>query len=125
MEKSLLKISGIIAVVLGIFYSITIVMAIVGIPLIIGGSRMMGYANLSDSELHDKKDSILGWSIFFFFFTVIGGVLGLVFYLTMDNGAFSKKSDYMDEIRKLDDLRKQGIISNEEYEAKKKKILDI
>jgi uncharacterized membrane protein HdeD (DUF308 family) len=125
MEKSLLKISGIIAVVLGIFYSITIVMAIVGIPLIIGGSRMMGYANLSDSELRDKKDSILGWSIFFFFFTVIGGVLGLVFYLTMDNGAFSKKSDYMDEIRKLDDLRKQGIISNEEYEAKKKKILDI
>jgi phosphate/sulfate permease len=126
MEKSLLKISGIIATVLGIIYSVTIIGAIVGIPLIIGGSKMMGYANLSDSELNEKKDSILGWSIFFFFFTVIGGVLGLVFYLTMDSNIFTaKKSNYIDELKKLDELRKQGIISDKEYEAKKKKILDI
>jgi phosphate/sulfate permease len=125
MEKALLKISGIIACIIGVFFCITIIGMIVGVPLIVGGSTMIGYSNLSDEEVMTKKSSILGWSIFFFFFTFIGGVLGIVFYFTMDNKVFTKKNDYIDEIKKLDELRKQGIISDAEYEAKKKKILDI
>ncbi len=125
MEKSLLKISGIIAIVLGIFMCITIFLAIVGIFLIIGGSTMMGYTKLSDKEIVNKKNSILGWSIFFLFFSFISGVLGLIFYFTMDNNVFQKKTDYVTEIKKLDEIRKQGLISEEEYTAKKKKILDI
>jgi phosphate/sulfate permease len=125
MEKALLKISGIIACIIGVFCCITIIGLIVGVPLIIGGSTMIGYSNLSDEEVMAKKSSILGWSIFFFFFTFIGGVLGIIFYFTMDNKVFAKKNDYIDEIKKLDELRKQGIISDAEYEAKKKKILDI
>jgi len=125
MEKSLLKISGIIAIVLGIFMCITIFLAIVGIFLIIGGSTMMGYTKLSDKEIVNKKNSILGWSIFFLFFSFISGVLGLIFYFTMDRNVFQKKTDYVTEIKKLDEIRKQGLISEEEYTAKKKKILDI
>jgi phosphate/sulfate permease len=125
MEKALLKISGIIACIIGVFFCITIIGMIVGVPLIVGGSTMIGYSNLSDEEVMTKKSSILGWSIFFFFFTFIGGVLGIIFYFTMDNKVFAKKNDYIDEIKKLDELRKQGIISDAEYEAKKKKILDI
>ncbi|MDD2202850.1 MAG: SHOCT domain-containing protein [Bacilli bacterium] len=125
MEKSLLKISGIIAIVLGIFMCITIFLAIVGIFLIIGGSTMMGYTKLSDKEIVNKKNSILGWSIFFLFFSFISGVLGLIFYFTMDNNVFQKKTDYVTEIKKLAEIRKQGLISEEEYTAKKKKILDI
>jgi membrane-bound ClpP family serine protease len=131
MEKVLLKVSGIIAIILGILYCFTIIGILWGIPLIIGGSTMIGYSNQSNKEIIEKKNSILCWSIFFLFFTVIGGILGLMFYFTMDddkkifNFNSNNKNDYIDEIRKLDELRKNGIITEEEYEAKKKKILDI
>ncbi|HHX16655.1 MAG TPA: hypothetical protein GX725_01905 [Mollicutes bacterium] len=130
MNKVLLRISGIIALVLGITYCITIIGAIVGVPLIVGGSKMMGYSNLSDSEILDRKNSILGWSIFFLFVTVIGGVLGLIYYFSIEPNLFSNfnintKPSYIQELRELDELRKQGLINEKEYEAKKKKILDI
>jgi membrane-bound ClpP family serine protease len=132
MEKVLLKVSGIIAIILGILYCFTIIGILWGIPLIIGGSTMIGYSNQSNKEIIEKKNSILCWSIFFLFFTVIGGILGLMFYFTMDDdkkifnfNSNNNKNDYIDEIRKLDELRKNGIITEEEYEAKKKKILDI
>lgn len=126
MEKILLKIAGIVAIVAGIGWCLSIIFIIFGIALIIGGSAMIGYSNLSDEEIVAKKSAILGWSIFFFFFTFIGGVLGIVFYLTMDKNVFnfSSKPSYIDEIKKLDELRKQGIISDKEFEAKKKKLLD-
>lgn len=125
MEKILLKIAGIIAIIMGILYCFLIIGMLWGIPLIIGGSNMIGYSNMSDEEVKEKKNNILGWSIFFLFFTVIGGILGLVFYLMIDNKIFAPKNDYINEIKKLDELRRQGVISDKEYEAKKKKILDI
>jgi hypothetical protein len=129
MEKILLKISGIIAIVMGVCWCFTFIGIIWGIPLILGGTAMIGYFNLSDDELTDKKGSILGWSIFFLFFTFIGGILGIIFYLTMDKKIFvstrNNKGNYIDEIEKLNELREKGIISDEEYKAKKKKILDI
>lgn len=126
MNKVLLRISGIIALVLGITYCITIIGAIVGVPLIVGGSKMMGYSNLSDSEILDRKNSILGWSIFFLFVTVIGGVLGLIYYFSIETNLFSNinintKPSYIQELRELDELRKQGLINEKEYEAKRKK----
>ena len=42
MDKSLLKISGIIAIVFGVLACLTLVGAIVGVPLIIGGAKMKG-----------------------------------------------------------------------------------
>ena len=125
MEKTLLKIAGIIAIVAGIGWCFTIIGIIWGIFLIVGGSTMMGYASLSDDAIMEKRSSILNWSIFFLFFTFIGGILSIIFYFTMDKKIFASKNDYIDEIKKLDELRKQGVISDKEYEAKKKKILDI
>lgn len=125
MEKILLKASGIIAIIAGIFWCFSIIGIIIGIFLIVGGSTIIGYSNKSDEEITEKKNSILSWSIFFLFFTVVGGILGLLFYVTMDKKIFTPKNDYIDEIKKLNQLREQGIISEKEYEAKKKKILDI
>jgi MFS family permease len=129
VEKVLLKIAGIVAIIVGIGWCFTIIGIIIGIFLIVGGSTIMGYSNLPDDEVVSKKSSILGWSIFFLFFTVIGGILGILFYLTMDSKIFVSKNvgknDYIDEIKKLDELRKQGIKSDAKYEAKKKKIVDL
>ncbi len=91
MEKLLLKISGIIAIIIGIFMCITIIGAIIGIPLIIGGSTMMGYSNMSDSEIREKEKFYLRMVNIFLFFTVVGGILGLIFYLLMDSNVFTAK----------------------------------
>lgn len=125
MEKGLLKVSGIIAVIAGMLWCFTIIGVLFGIPLIIGGGTVIGYSNLSNEEIMTKRSSILGWSIFFLFFTFIGGVLGLIFYFTMDKELHHQTDDYFNEIKKLDELRNQGLISDKEYEAKKKQILDI
>jgi ribonucleoside-triphosphate reductase len=103
VEKVLLKIAGIVAIIVGIGWCFTIIGIIIGIFLIVGGSTIMGYSNLPDDEVVSKKSSILGWSIFFLFFTVIGGILGILFYLTMDSKIFVSKNvgknDYIDEIK--------------------------
>jgi len=134
MDKIILKITGIITLVLGIFYSITIIGLIVGVPLIIGGSKFIGYSNMTDERIIEEKNSILGWSIFFLFFTVIGGILGLIYYFSI-NGSMNKVSSviknishdtkYLEELEKLKELYDKDIITKEEFEAKKKQILDL
>ena len=81
MDKSLLKISGIIAIVVGILYCITIVGAIVGIPLIIGGNKIKSYADCTDEQVIDAKDSILVWTIVFLLFNQLSCILLLIFYI--------------------------------------------
>lgn len=125
MDKIVLKISGLIAIIVGIFWCFSVVGLLIGILLIIGGSTVMNYSTMTDKEINNNKSSLLGWSIFFLFFTVIAGVLGLIYYFFSDEKTYSKKSDYTEELEKLDELRKKGIINDKEYEAKKKKILDI
>ncbi|MDD4298243.1 MAG: SHOCT domain-containing protein [Bacilli bacterium] len=125
MEKTLLKVSGIVALVVGLVWCFTIIGIIIGLPLLVGGISVFGYSNLSDEEIMGKKRSILGWSIFFLCFTFLAGILGLIFYFTMDRKTYNENNDYFDEIRKLDQLRNQGMITDKEYEAKKKQILDI
>ena len=125
MDKIVLKISGIIAIIVGICWCFTIIGLLVGILLIIGGSTVMNYATMTDVEIKNVRSSLLGWSIFFLFFTVIAGVLGLIYYFFTDEKNYFKKTDYTEELAKLDELRKKGIITDKEYETKKKKILDI
>ena len=81
MDKSLLKISGIIAIVFGILACLTLVGAIVGVPLIIGGAKMKEYADYTDEQIMANKDKILIWTIVFLFFCQISGILLLIFYI--------------------------------------------
>ena len=81
MDKSLLKISGIIAIVFGVLACLTLVGAIVGVPLIIGGAKMKEYADYTDEQIIANKDKILIWTIVFLFFCQISGILLLIFYI--------------------------------------------
>ena len=89
MNKSLLKISGIISIVLGIICCLTIFGAIIGVPLIIGGNKIKDMANLSDQELLQQKDTILIWMVVFLVFNQISGILLLIFYIDMDGSISS------------------------------------
>lgn len=128
-NKVLLTIGGVFAIFCGACYCITIIGIILGVPLIIGGLAFLKYAKMDNDELLQYKGSILGWSIFFLIFTFISGILGLIFYLDNSNLGTNqnttKTSNFSNQIKELDKLRQDGLISDEDYETKKKQILDI
>ena len=86
-----LKISGIFALVVGILYTVMIVTAAIGIPLIVGGAKLMGYSEMTKDEYEKVKGSALGWSIFFVFVALVPGVLGIV-------GAVMSDEDKQDSV---------------------------
>ena len=130
MNKNLLKIAGIISIVLGIICCLTIFGAIVGVPLIIGGNKIKDMANLGDQELMTQKDTILIWMVVFLVFNQISGILVLIFYIDMDgslsntlNGSNKTSNDKYDELEKLKKLYDDKVLTKEEFETEKEKIL--
>ena len=125
MNKKLLDIAGLIAFILGILCCITIFGAIVGVPMIIGGLKFRDYALLTDEEVRRNKENILIWTIVFMFICQISGIIGLIFYFTMDeNTNIAPKTDKYDELEKLNKLYKDKAITKEEFEKEKEKILN-
>lgn len=134
MDKTLLKISGIIAIVVGILYCITIVGAIVGIPLIIGGNKIKSYADCTDEQVIDAKDSILVWTIVFLLFNQLSGILLLIFYIdTLDKNRGKSTTnttksvntdDKYEELEKLKKLYDEKVLTKEEFENEKNRILN-
>ena len=131
MDKSLLKISGIIAIVFGILACLTLVGAIVGVPLIIGGAKMKEYADYTDEQIVANKDKILIWTIVFLFFCQISGILLLIFYIDSigkyEKGITGDNMNYQsnmntnnnakyEELEKVKKLYDEKILTKEEYE---------
>ena len=129
MDKSLLKISGVIAFVLGIICCCTIVGAIVGVPMIIGGVKLQNMSNMSDDELRKNKEALLVWTIVFLVICQLSGILALIFYIQFDNpNGISLKANQTNESRyndleKLNQLYKDKELTKEEFEAEKERIL--
>lgn len=133
MDKSLLKVSGIISIVVGIIYCLSIIGAIVGIPLIIGGIKIKDYASYSDIQIYESKDTILIWTIVFLLFNQISGILLLIFYIdnigkttTNNNNTNTNNtnSDKYEELEKIKKLYDEKILTKEEYENEKSRILN-
>lgn len=139
MDKSLLKISGIIAIVFGILACLTLVGAIVGVPLIIGGAKMKEYADYTDEQIIANKDKILIWTIVFLFFCQISGILLLIFYIDSigkyEKGITGDNMNYQsnmntnnnakyEELEKVKKLYDEKILTKEEYEKEKARILN-
>lgn len=143
MDKTLLKVSGIVSIVVGVICCITIVGAIVGIPMIIGGLKFKDYSLLSDSELLMHKDAIIIWTIVFMFINQISGVLSLIFILinnlfntnnsnqnytnmnyTNTNNMNYQNNDKYEQLEKLKKLYDEKALNKEEYEKEKDKILN-
>lgn len=133
MDKSLLKVSGVISIVVGVIYCLSIIGAIVGIPLIIGGIKIKDYASYSDIQIYESKDTILIWTIVFLLFNQISGILLLIFYIdnigktTTNNNNINTNntnSDKYEELEKIKKLYDEKILTKEEYENEKSRILD-
>lgn len=135
MDKTLLKISGIIAIVVGVLYCVTIVGAIVGVPLIIGGNKIKSYAEYTDEQIMDVKDSILIWAIVFLIFNQISGILLLIFYIdgldknrgkttTVNTNKEVNIDGKYEELEKLKRLYDDKVLTKEEFEKEKDRILN-
>lgn len=139
MDKSLLKISGIIAIIFGILACLTLVGAIVGVPLIIGGAKMKEYVDYTDEQIIANKDKILIWTIVFLFFCQISGILLLIFYIDSigkyEKGITGDNMNYQsnmntnnnakyEELEKVKKLYDEKILTKEEYEKEKERILN-
>lgn len=139
MDKSLLKISGIIAIVFGVLACLTLVGAIVGVPLIIGGAKMKEYADYTDEQIIANKDKILIWTIVLLFFCQISGILLLIFYIDSigkyEKGITGDNMNYQsnmntnsnakyEELEKVKKLYDEKILTKEEYEKEKERILN-
>lgn len=129
MDKSLLNIAGLIAFVLGILCCITIIGAIVGIPMIIGGNKLREMSNLSDEDLIKSKETLLVWTIVLLFICTISGILALIFYVQLENpnlfsGGSKPNSSKYNELEQINKLYKDKVLSKEEYEKEKDRILN-
>ena len=133
MDKSLLKVSGVISIVVGVIYCLSIVGAIIGIPLIIGGIKIKDYASYSDIQIYESKYTILIWTIVFLLFNQISGILLLIFYIdnigkttTNNNNTNTNNtnSDKYEELEKIKKLYDEKLITKEEYENEKSRILN-
>lgn len=80
MSKTLLRVSGIITLVIGIIYSLTIALLIIGIPTIVGAVKLLNCAEMETSELNQNKNTILIWGIVLLFLCFVAGVLVLIAY---------------------------------------------
>lgn len=146
MDKSLLKISGIIAIVVGVLACLTLIGAIVGVPLIIGGAKIKEYSDYTDEQIIVIKDKILIWAIVFLFFCQLSGILLLIFYIdsignyekglgintNTNNMNYNNNTNNMnatnnakyEELEKVKKLYDEKILTKEEYEKEKSRILN-
>ncbi len=126
-DKTLLNVAGIIALVVGIIACLTIVGAIVGVPMIIGGVKLREFSNLSEEEIIKHKDTLLVWSIVFLLLCTVSGVLALIYYIGLENPnifSTSKTNNKYDELERLNNLYKDKALTKEEFEKEKERILN-
>lgn len=127
MDKSILNIAGILALVFGIICCITIVGAIVGVPLIIGGIKLREFSNMYDEDIKKQKETLLIWTIVMLFLCTISGVLCLIYYLSMESPNMFKSNGShtnYEDLEKINKLYKDKVLTKEEYEAEKERILN-
>ncbi len=125
-DKTLLKIAGTISIVIGVFYCITIIGLIVGIPLIIGGDKLREISQSSGPDTKQNVETILIWTIIFFFINQLSFVFLLVYYLKSSGYKYyeNNKSDKYDKLEKLKKLYDSKVLTKEEYEREKERILN-
>ena len=125
-DKNLLNAAGIVAIVIGIIASLTIFGAIVGVPVIIGGVKLRELSTLSEEEIINRKDTLLIWSIVLLLLCTISGILALIYYIGIESpDLFKSSSDKRyDELEKINKLYKDKVLTKEEYEKEKERILN-
>ena len=81
-------VAWVVSLILGIFYSITLIGLIVGIPLFICMSKFKAASKMKDDELIAKRKNLLGWGVFLAVMlapTILGLIIALILVLLVNN----------------------------------------
>lgn len=152
VAKTYFLVAWIVSLVLGILYTITLIGVIFGIPLFVCAKRFKRATKMSDADLITNRKSLLGWGIFLAVIlspTVLGLIIAIVLVILVNSyiedlekgdlqaanrsfGATVKEetqkilgNNLEEKLLELDRLKEKGVITEEEYEAKRKQILGI
>lgn len=122
--------------IIGMIYGILTCIFLIGIPFIIGASKYLAWAKMSDEEMAPNKDAVTIWGIVFAIFMFPLGLLALFPIFNFDgqltnatnsNQTATHSSDGMDakmeKIKKLYELKEKGILDEEDFKLAKEKIL--
>ncbi|MGN1200723.1 MAG: SHOCT domain-containing protein [Candidatus Caccovivens sp.] len=140
--KLYFKIMSNVMLIFGILWCCTIVGLIWGIPIIIGSREMKKAENYSIEQLKRNNLTLLVWVIVFGAFTSPVGLVAVVFGVFVYNMIEQEKTDgkveiiieeradnetekIKEKIEELDKLHKAGIITDNEYNQMRKKILGL
>ena len=129
MNRTLLYVAGVVSIIVGILCCLTIVGIIIGVPIIIGGNKFINYSKMNDEEIEANKDNILIWTIVFLFINQLAGVIALIAYILYEvsntNYVKSRKQyGKYDELERIKKLYDDKVLSKEEYESEKARILN-
>lgn len=126
MNKSLLLVARILSLISGIVYCISIVFIPLGVLNIIASNK---FAQAEKDEV--SRETVRNWSIYLIFTDLISGILGLVASESnkdenvFDNDSSAKMSSTVEQrLNKLSRLYESGAISREEYEARRREIIE-
>lgn len=126
MNKSLLLVARILSLISGIVYCISIVLIPLGVLNIIASNK---FAQAEKDEV--SRETVRNWSIYLIFTDLISGILGLVASESnkdenvFDNDSSAKMSSTVEQrLNKLSRLYESGAISREEYEARRREIIE-
>ncbi|NCB48015.1 MAG: SHOCT domain-containing protein [Clostridia bacterium] len=132
-KKTLFIVADIFAIITGVVLIFGIITIPFSVFLFMGGSKMREISNQSEVEFEKtlKNRTNLSWAIYILILTFPVGICALLPYIidTVPQNNENKKStsEVSDSVKDLDILfekKEKGIISEEEYEKLKRKILD-
>jgi len=125
MNKSLLLVARILSLISGIVYCISIIGIPLGVLNIIASNK---FAQAEKDEV--SRETVRNWSIYLIFTDMISGILGLVASESnkddnvFDNDNVKTSSTVEQRLNKLSRLYESGAISREEYEARRREIIE-
>jgi len=117
MNKTLLTVAQVFAILNAILFIFPLGLLI--FPLV------LAYFNFKAASVMDKakrgeatKEQVTNYSIYLIFTSMIGGICGLIAASSSEPGV-STNSSIEQRLKELDDLYDRGVISKQEYDARR------
>lgn len=122
MNKTFLTVAQVFAIISGVF--LIFPLGILVLPLV------LAFFNFKAASVFDKakrgeatKEQVTNYSIYLIFTSLIGGIFGLI-AASESTSSISAPSSVEQKLKELDGLFDRGLISKEEYEVRRKAIID-
>jgi len=124
MNKSLLTVAQVFAVIGGIILIFPLGIFIFPLVLAFFNFKAVGVLERAKTG-QETKERVTNYSIYLLFTAhIIGGICGLIAANSTTDGGVYQDTTPEDKLKSLDNLYDKGLISKEEYENRRRSIID-